>query len=101
MKYIWLIFLIPITTLILSALIKAFSTSQGQKLQNKFASLGHLKGKTFNEIRSIVGDPQSITDLGNGTILHQWIMPGFHIALLFDDKQICLGIDSQFKTNEL
>jgi len=99
MKYMWIIFLVPIAALVLSVLIKTFSIPSSQALQNKFASLGHLRGKNLDQIVSIVGDPQSISDLGNGTLLYQWLVPGYQIALIFDTNKICLGINNQFKTD--
>lgn len=67
----------------------------GHSLHNKFASLGKLTGKTFKEIRAVVGLPNSVSPRGDGKVLRQWIRNGYHIALLFDECDICLGIISE------
>lgn len=67
----------------------------GSSLNKKFASLGHLPGKTLEEIIAVVGNPFAISAVGDGQVLRQWQATGYHIALLFDENDICLGITSE------
>ena len=58
-------------------------------LAQKFAVLGALNGKSFAEIKSVVGSPNSISNLPNGRVLRQWmersIFTGvYHISIVFD-----------------
>lgn len=96
---IW-IFLIPIIALVLAAIIKAFTTTPSQSLNQKFVSLGTLTGKTYAQIANVVGEAHSRHNIGNGTILCQWIQPAYHISLLFDTNMVCLGVESETKIDE-
>lgn len=95
---IW-IFAIPLIALVLGAIIKAFTTTPSQELNKKFVELGTLKGKTYDQIVSHVGEPNS-KDVLNDTVLCQWIQPAYHIALLFDRNMVCLGVSSETKVDE-
>lgn len=95
----WWIFIIPIVAIVLGAFIKAFSTSPSQELNNKFVELGVLRGKTYTEISSVVGEASSKDILGD-TVLCQWIQPAYHISLIFDRSMVCLGVQSETKIDE-
>lgn len=77
--------------LISSSMVRA----PGAILNDKFVKLGVLKGKTYNEIVAACGAPSSRSPMGNGTTLCQWMATGYHIALLFDADNICLGISHE------
>lgn len=94
------IFLIPIIALVLAAIVKGFTTTPSQELNQKFVSLGTLSGKSYASIASVVGEANSINPLGDGTILCQWIQPAYHIALLFDANMVCIGVSSETKVDE-
>ncbi|MGN0688121.1 MAG: hypothetical protein ACI4KA_08455 [Oscillospiraceae bacterium] len=92
----WYIWVLPavggiIWWLITSAAVKA----PGAMLQEKFKNLGVLKGKTLQEIEAACGKPSAISSVANGQILRQWQATGYHIALLFDENDICLGVSSE------
>ncbi len=95
----WWIFLIPIIVLVLGAIIKACTTTPSQELNNKFVGMGTLAGKSYSEIVSVVGEPNSKDCIGD-TILCQWIQPAYHIGLLFDANWICLGVSNETKIDE-
>lgn len=94
------IFLLPVIAIVLGTIIKAFGTTPSQSLNNKFISLGTISGKTYNEIITVVGEPNSKSYVGD-TYVCQWIQPAYHIVLLFDKNMICLGIQSETKIDEL
>ena len=94
------IFLLPVIAIVLGTIIKAFGTTPSQSLNNKFISLGTISGKTYNEIITVVGEPNSKSYVG-GTYVCQWIQPAYHIVLLCDKNMICLGIQSETKIDEL
>lgn len=98
--FIWILPLVGglIWFLISSALVKA----PGNMLQNNFAKLtqdsnGVIAGKTLAEIVAVCGNPSSVSPTGNGTILRQWMATGYHIALLFDENDVCIGITHEVK----
>lgn len=63
--------------------------------KKKFVSLGTLQGKTLEEIVAVVGQPCAISAIGDGKVLRQWQATSYHIALIFDQDDICLGISSE------
>lgn len=64
-------------------------------LNRKFVAMGTLAGRSFHEISMVVGLPSATSHPSPGLILRQWLRPGFHIALIFDDNEICGGITHQ------
>ena len=81
--------------LIMGAAVKA----PGSLLATKFASLGDMSGKTYAEIKSVVGTENSVsytTDVDGKVItIRQWISTGYHIVLLFDCNDNFIGISSE------
>lgn len=74
----------------------------GTLLQNKFANLtkdtgGVIAGKTYSEIVAACGAPSSVSPTGDGGKLCQWMATGYHIALLFDANNVCVGISHEAK----
>lgn len=89
------IVLIFIGGLVLFGVISALAKAPGNLLQQRFVELGQLTGKTRSEIIAAVGPPNSISAVGDGKSLLQWMASGYHIALLFDGE-ICLGVNHEF-----
>ncbi len=84
---------------VLYLLTKAVVKAPGTVLQTKFMALGTLTGKTYDEIVEVCGAPNStstsISADGLAIRICQWLSAGFHIVLLFDENNICLGISSE------
>lgn len=78
--------------LVISSLVK----TPGRSLAGRFSSLGTLKGKTKEEIISVVGRPNSVSAMPNGSQLLQWMATGYHISLMFDSNENCLGVSHEF-----
>ena len=82
--------------LVMSAMVKA----PGALMQAKFSNLtsssgGVIAGKTYDEIVAACGTPTSQSPVGDGHRLCQWMATGYHIALLFDENNVCLGISHE------
>lgn len=80
--------------LLLYAIQSALVKAPGKVLNQKFVSLGTLKGKTYDEIVAVCGAPSSNSAIDGGTV-KQWMATGYHIALLFDENNICLGVSHE------
>ena len=98
MEDFWFIGIIPIVGgllwwIISSAMVKA----PGGALQRKFVKLGVLQGKTLTEIINACGSPSAVSYDGNGIKICQWMATSYHIVLLFDENDICLGVSSETK----
>ena len=92
----WYIYVLPLVGgLILYAITKAVVRAPGVGLKQKFAKLGTLKGKTLQEITSACGSPNSVAVKEDGIKVYQWMATGYHIVLLFDNNDICLGVSSE------
>ena len=97
MEY-WYLYVLPlIGGLILYAIIKVVVRIPAASLNAKFVKLGVLKGKTLAEITAVVGQPNAVSVNAEGITVRQWITPGYHIVLLFDENDICLGVNSETK----
>ena len=84
--------------LIIHALVRA----PGSMLQAKFANLtknsnGVIAGKTYDEIVAACGAPSSVSPTGDGGKLCQWLATGYHIALIFDANNVCVGVSHEAK----
>ena len=79
-----------------AVVINFLVTIPGKNLRRKFEKLGELKGKKLNDIISVVGSPNSVSakvnDEGESVTVCQWLVSGFHIVLVFDKDEECLGI---------
>ena len=83
-------------------IMSAFVRAPGDVLQTKFANLtkdtnGVIAGKTYDEIVAACGTPSSVSPTGTGGKLCQWMATGYHLALLFDENNICTGISHEAK----
>ena len=89
-------FILPlIGGIILYFIISVAVRSGGAMLNKKFVDLGVLKGKSYVEIEKAVGKPNSVSSAKGGKTIKQWIRTGYHIALIFDEKDICEGVSHQ------
>jgi hypothetical protein len=70
----------------------------GKALARKFVSLGDLRDLTKSEIIDVVGPPHSFSAIGGGKSLLQWIVPGYHIAMIFNGKW-CEGVQHEFSAD--
>lgn len=81
---------------------KAVVKAPGAILQSNFKRVtadtnGVIAGKTLQEIVAVCGNPNSVSSMPGGGTLCQWIATGYHIALLFDENNVCEGISSEIK----
>ena len=63
--------------------------------------MGTLQGKTYNEIVAVVGGENAksstIGENGKTIKIRQWMSAGYHITLLFDENDNCLGVNSEIR----
>ncbi|HVF51803.1 MAG TPA: hypothetical protein VNA19_17095 [Pyrinomonadaceae bacterium] len=71
-------------------------TEPGRLLAQKFRSLGNMTGKTRAEIERVVGAPNSISAMGDGNVMCQWLVAGYHIAIAFEPNGKFIGIQHEF-----
>lgn len=85
--------------IILYFIMGAIAKAPGKVLASKFALLGNMSGKTYNEIKKVVGVENAVsrktTDDGQVVTIRQWMATGYHIVLLFDSEDNFIGISSE------
>lgn len=77
--------------IVLYAVINSVVRSPGRSLAKKFVSLGNIQGKSYREVVAVCGNPTAMSSTENGKLC-QWMATGYHIALLFDEEDKCVGI---------
>ena len=89
----WYWFVIPIVILLIwFVAAKTTVKAPGNVLHHKFLSLGNLEGKTLAEIEQVCGEASASSFGEHGVKIYQWLASGYHIVLLFDKNDICLGV---------
>ena len=101
MEDFWYIWVLPVVGgiiwwLVSNAMVKA----PGQVLASKIAKVqqengGKIAGVPYSKIVAACGAPSAVSAMGDGTTLKQWQATSYHIALLFDEDDICIGVSSE------
>jgi hypothetical protein len=84
--------------LILYAIIRSVVRAPGASLASKFKAQGTLQGRTKQDIIATVGPPQAVSAVAGGKTLLQWQATGYHIALRFDENDLCEGVTHEFRS---
>ena len=64
-----------------------------QSLQERFTPVEMYQGRTYREILTMAGaKPNSVVHQADGRTLRTWQEPGYAITLLFDRRDVCLGV---------
>lgn len=82
--------------------IAGLLTAKGNILHEDFIAMGTLTGKTLDEITAKVGAPNAITsctvaETGKPGSLCTWTKNPYSITLLFDENNVCLGVNNEIK----
>jgi hypothetical protein len=59
------------------------AAKRARELSDRFLSLGNMRGKTFDEIKAVVGLPTNIAHGTNGGMGAVWQAGGYQVALSF------------------
>lgn len=84
--------------------VAGLATAGGNALQQAFVTMGSLQGKTLNEIKEKVGAPNAVqsctvADTGKNGSLCTWSKLPYSITLLFDENNVCLGVNKEIVGN--
>ena len=67
---------------------------------HSLATINPVRGKTYQEIRSLIGNAHSHTYAAHGKAVRQWLSVWLfwrgHVSLIFDENDVCLGINHEF-----
>lgn len=83
---------------IIGGIVAAIQGSPAKRLNKKFIELGTLTGKSKQEIIAACGVPSSVSAVA-GKTLCQWMVPGYHIALLFNGD-VCEGVSHEARVGK-
>ena len=64
-------------------------------LRQRVKDAAVFRGKTYQEIKREIDAPQTIIQQTDGHILRTWQEDGYIISLLFDAKDMCLGVEDE------
>jgi hypothetical protein len=81
---------------IVYAIVAAGNALPARRLRRGFGRIGDPCGRTMAEIIAVVGQPHSSSDEGEGRRLCQWIVPDYHVALMFQGE-LCERVVSVIK----
>lgn len=84
--------------LVLFFVLRVIACGGGWYKSGIFQSMGTLRGRSRADIVRTAGRPNFMDRTPQGFLLLQWIQPGYHIALLFDENDICLGVTHEHKS---
>lgn len=84
--------------------VSGLLTAGGKLLQQDFIAMGNLQGKTLDAIKEKVGAPNAIqsctiADTGRSGSLCTWSKSPYSITLLFDENNVCLGVNKEIIEN--
>lgn len=82
--------------------VAGLTSAKGNLLQQDFIAMGNLAGKTLDEIKAKVGEPNAINACtvaatGKPGSLCTWSNSPYSITLLFDENNICLGVNKEIR----
>jgi hypothetical protein len=69
---------------------------EAHAFRRKLYGLGHLSGRSKDEIIVAIGMPSSFSKIDVDKELLQWQRPGYHIALMFEGG-VCQGATHEYK----
>lgn len=87
---------LTIGALAIAGIFYGFSWASKNTLPMRLRRINPVQGKTKSEIIAAIGNPNGITAQEGGKTLLQWMIPGYHVALLFDANDICEGVTHEF-----
>ena len=64
-------------------------------LQTRVEKAGYFRGKSYKEILREMNAPQTVIQQTDGRILRTWQEDGYSISLLFDARDLCLGVEDE------
>ncbi len=73
---------------ILRFIILSIAKTGGRRTRKKFVSLGDMKGKSFEEIKVICGNPRLIFDKTDNGFTALWGLFGYAIEIEFIDGKM-------------
>ena len=82
--------------------VAGLTSAKGNLLQQDFIAMGNLAGKILDEIKAKVGEPNAINACtvaatGKPGSLCTWSNSPYSITLLFDENNICLGVNKEIR----
>lgn len=81
-----------LTVLIIALAMKLLYDNSSKSIQNNLKKLGKVKGKSYDEIASLLGEPGSTVRVSGNKIVKRWTARGYELSLTFNQKNICTGM---------
>lgn len=84
--------------------VAGLTQAKGNLLQQDFVAMGNLAGKSLTEIKEKVGEPSALSackvaKTDKPGTLYTWAKAPYSITLLFDEDNICIGVNQEITGN--
>ena len=76
-------------------LFAGWMKSRKPSLQTRVEKAGYFRGKAYKEILREMNVPQTVIRQTDGRTLRTWQEGRYSISLLFDVRDLCLGVESE------
>ncbi len=84
--------------LALFAVIGVLVRAPGGALAGRFKRAGTLKGRSREEIITLVGPPKAVSATDDGGKLLQWMATGYHMSLKFGADDVCIAVTHESRS---
>ena len=74
--------------------------SRRPSLRERAKRAAVFRGKTGQEVYNEMKTPQEIVHRKDGHTLRTWREGGYRISLLFDEQDLCLGVEEEYDQGE-
>lgn len=79
-------------------LLAGWLQRRGSTLQQRAERLGVFAGRGYTEILRAMNTPHAEERLKDGRAVRTWRGDGYSISLLFDARDVCLGVKDESST---
>ncbi len=81
-----------LTIVIVATAAKIIYDNSSRSIKNHLKKLGKVKGKSYDEIVYVLGNPDSTVRVSGNKIVKKWVSKGYELSLTFNQKNICTGM---------
>ncbi len=80
---------------LLGFLFSGWIKNRKPSLQKKVEKAAYFRSKSYREIMREIGSAQTAIRQRDGCTLRTWSEKGYSISLLFDARDLCLGVEDE------
>ncbi len=70
--------------------------SKSLSLRKRVEKAAYFRGKPYREVIREIGETHTEIRQKDGHILRTWAEDGYSVSLLFDERDLCLGVEDEY-----